>query len=222
MRHLRNKSCKEKLGEAKLAELRETAKKAKQRRYNKSLKGKQRYESYNDSEKASDAQFRYSQTAKSRSRHEKYLDKKRETDYDQNLKAQAERKQKFLDKTRPDRIRRKFVPKNWTPEEKQKRREELNQVKQAGPATRSCVVCAQVVFPVNEGLLTLEFIELLEARGGSKMVERLEIYKRNLDQPLFMCSSCTGKFNERSWFFHRQTNEACRVLKYGCKCKFKK
>ena len=79
-----------------------------------------------------------------------------------------------------------------------------------------CVVCDHVVYPVCEGLLTLEFVELLEARGGSKMKERLEIYKRNLDTPIYMCDSCKEKFNERSWFFHRQSNEDCRVSKNGC------
>ena len=114
--HLVNKkSCREKLGESKLNELREEARKLRvskkkkkysqseqgkeaQKRYSYSYQGKLTKKIYNHSRKGDATQDRYNLTEKARARQRKYLDKLRWRDYDKNRDYQILRKRKHLAK----------------------------------------------------------------------------------------------------------------------------
>ena len=114
--HLTNKkSCREKLGESKLQEMREDARKARvskknkkysqteqgklaQKKYSDSYLGKLTKKIYNHSEKGDATQDRYNLTEKAKARQRKYLNKLRENDYCKNKDYQLLRKRKHLAK----------------------------------------------------------------------------------------------------------------------------
>ena len=96
MAHLRNRVCKEKLGEVALNELRLKFQKQSIKKYNNSQKGSECRQKYEKTDKAAERQQKYEQTDKAAERHQKYeqTDKaaERQQKYEQTDKAVARHK----------------------------------------------------------------------------------------------------------------------------------
>ena len=185
MRHLRNAECKAKLGEERIQELREKAKKLKHQRYDQSDKRKVAKRRYEESEKGVNnrvgCNFRY-------------LDRLRNEDYAANLEAQRARARKHKGIEDP-------VPREPMAEELVGKR--MRRIYESDPS-RMCVVCFRSCS--NDDYLkpqpfTNELKKELEKKlKNTTRAGRLELYKSESETMTekLICGKCFANYSRAS------------------------
>ena len=185
MRHLRNAECKAKLGEERIQELREKAKKLKHQRYDQSDKRKVAKRRYEESDKGvsnrAGCNFRY-------------LDKLRNEDYAANLEAQRARVRKH--KGIEDPVPREPIAQEL--EGKRRRRNYENN------PSRMCVVCfcgCSKDDYMQPQPFTNELKEELEEKlKDTPRAGRLELYKSESETRTekLICGKCFANYSRAS------------------------
>ena len=156
MGHLRSKACREKLGEARVEELRKRAQKeandAKRQKFRSTANGKTAVKNYNQSAKGKAVKLNYKQSTKGRETNrvwqQNYLSQRREDDYDGTKDSQNAKKQKERDLKRAAGEPLPVYPKKRKTETAADRHRNFLEATMLGPVF-TCICCHIQHFHTN-------------------------------------------------------------------------